>query len=286
MVFPWKGLFFIFLILTSILSFSTLALSDNAILPQASFTPTPSSGVAPFTVAFDASASSPGRGTYITQYDWKFERVTDNWISTGSDPCSTYTYSNPGSFTVSLQVTNNNNQKSLSFYQIITVLPPCPDPSPCITVTPSLSGNAPFTVNFYSNQSDPGEGETISSCLWTFGDLSLPANQANPTHTFSEPGVYQVQLRVTNSCHKFKTTETTITVTEPSPTETPSPPPIETPSPTPSETPIPTTIPCPTPTATLTSQQSHENPLKVEFNGTGSDPGMEFNHFRLFLEFW
>ena len=285
MVFPWKGLFFIFLILTSILSFSTLALSDNAILPQASFTPTPSSGVAPFTVAFDASASSPGRGTYITQYDWKFERVTDNWISTGSDPCSTYTYSNPGSFTVSLQVTNNNNQKSLSFYQIITVLPPCPDPSPCITVTPSLSGTAPFTVNFYSNQSDPGEGETISSCLWTFGDLSLPANQANPTHTFSEPGVYQVQLRVTNSCHKFKTTETTITVTEPSPTETPSPPPIETPSPTPSETPIPTTIPCPTPTATLTSQQSHENPLKVEFNGTGSDPGMESTILDYFWNF-
>jgi PKD repeat protein len=289
MVFTWKGLFFIFLILIFNPSFSTLALSDNSLLPQASFTITPSSGAAPLTVAFDASLSNPGRGTSIIQYEWKFQGIADNWISTGSNPCSTYTYSNPGSFFVSLQVINNYNQKSPLSSQMITVLPfSCPDPSPSITVAPSSSGTAPFTVNFYSNQSDPGEGETISSYLWTFGDLSLPTYQANPTHTFLSPGTYQIQLTITNSCHKIGIVETSITVTEPTPTptpiptETPSPTPteipppptIETPSPTPSETPTPTTIPCPTPTAVFTSQQSQENPLMIEFNGTESDPGM------------
>ena len=299
MILSWKGLFFTSLILICIFSFSTFALSDNSFLPQASFTATPSSGAAPLTVAFDASASSPGRGTSITQYEWKFERVTDNWISTGSDSNTTHTYSNPGSFTVSLQVINNNSQKSLPSSQIITVLPPCPDPSPCITVTPSSLGTAPYTVNFYSNQSDPGENETILNRLWTFGDLTQPSNEINPIHTFPDPGVYQVRLIITNSCHKTGTAQIAITVTEPTPTpsstpsetpsptptETPSPPPIETPTPTPSETPSPTTIPCPTPTATFTTQQSQENPLKVEFNGAGSDPGMGSTFLDYFWNF-
>ncbi|NLJ37978.1 MAG: PKD domain-containing protein, partial [Candidatus Atribacteria bacterium] len=52
------------------------------------------------------------------------------------------------------------------------------------------------------------------------------------------------------------------------PTPSPTPPPIETPTP-----PFPTETPCPNPIASFTVQLSSENPLQVEFNGSGSMPG-------------
>jgi|GEM_PF-5788234 len=274
----WKGFILILLLLIFCWCFQIQALAGDNLLPQASFTANPTSGSIPLTVAFDASGSTPGRGTSITNYEWKFESPTDDWMSSGGSSTTTHTYSNSGVYTIFLRVTNNLNQNSVPVTTTITVSPTtptptptptilsCPDPSVVFTINPS-SGSAPLTVNFDSSGTDPGAGETITHYLWTFGDLSLPSNEVNPSHTYLNPGTYQVKLAITNSCNSLGSSERTVTVTEPTPT------PTELPTPTPSPTPT----PCPTPTAVFTTQISAENPLMVVFDASQSTAGVGAN---------
>jgi uncharacterized repeat protein (TIGR01451 family)/CSLREA domain-containing protein len=55
-----------------------------------------------------------------------------------------------------------------------------------------LSGTAPLTVNF----NNTSQGNILSSS-WAFGDGGSSA-QANPSHTFTQPGTYTVTLTVTH----------------------------------------------------------------------------------------
>jgi Leucine-rich repeat (LRR) protein len=54
-----------------------------------------------------------------------------------------------------------------------------------------LEGMAPLTVGFINRASGP-----IETYTWTFGDGSS-SSDANPTHTFTQPGSYTVRLKVT-----------------------------------------------------------------------------------------
>lgn len=69
------------------------------------------------------------------------------------------------------------------------------------------SGCAPLTVNFSNNSSN---GVTY---FWDFGDGGTSTN-AQPVHTFTNPGTYQVMLAAANpnSCHTDDTAFITITV--------------------------------------------------------------------------
>ena len=50
----------------------------------------------------------------------------------------------------------------------------------------------PCTVNFSSFS-------IASSCEWDFGDSTPLSNDCNPTHTFTEPGEFEVRFKVSNS---------------------------------------------------------------------------------------
>jgi PKD repeat protein len=98
--------------------------------PTASFEATPTSGVAPLTVAFrDTSAGSP------TQWRWTFG---DGSSSSSQNP--TYVYEDAGRYTARLTVSNSAGSSSAS--RTITVSTgssptPTPSPSPPPPVTPS-----------------------------------------------------------------------------------------------------------------------------------------------------
>lgn len=81
-------------------------ISSNS-APIAAFTATPSSGVAPLMVQFDASGSSDGDGT-ISAYSWNFG---DN-SAAGSEATPTHTFQAVGSYTITLTVTDNGGAKS------------------------------------------------------------------------------------------------------------------------------------------------------------------------------
>lgn len=80
------------------------------------------------------------------------------------------------------------------------------------TANPSVTGCAPFTVDF-SNQS------VGTDYIWDFADGSPTDTAFEPSHTFMNPGVYDVQLIAIDStaCITADTILLTITVSNPSP---------------------------------------------------------------------
>src|SRR5260370_21650926 len=74
-------------------------------------------------------------------------------------------------------------------------------PSSLFTVSPSLSGIAPFAVSFDGSSSSPG-ASPISSYTWDFGDGTRGA-QIKTAHTYEIAGTYAVDRKSTrlNSSH-------------------------------------------------------------------------------------
>ncbi len=72
-----------------------------------------------------------------------------------------------------------------------------PNPSPHI-LADNLSSCTPYTVNFQETTQPP-----YASYLWTFGDMyagsANTSTEANPSHYYSQPGIYTVGLTVVDS---------------------------------------------------------------------------------------
>lgn len=79
------------------------------------------------------------------------------------------------------------------------------------------SGPAPLTVQFSSEGTRHPAGDPIS-LQWTFGDGSEPTDDPNPTHTYTEEGVYTAQLVVTDDDGDTGVANLTIVVGNEAPT--------------------------------------------------------------------
>ena len=169
----------------------------------ASFTGTPTIGIAPLNVAFtDTSSGGP------TGWSWDFG---DGTTSTLQNPM--HMYSSPGTYTVSLMVTRGASTSSSTQTDYITVNAPAPLAA-SFTGTPR-SGNAPLSVAF----TDTSTG-TPTGWSWTFGDGGTSTEQ-NPTHMYLAPGTYDVSLTVTRGSGSSTTTSPAyVTATTPPPTQT------------------------------------------------------------------
>lgn len=70
--------------------------------------------------------------------------------------------------------------------------------SPTNGMLRELAGQAPLRVSFSSRgTSDPDEDEGLNYA-WVFDGKTIGSTQPNPTHTYTQPGVYQAVLRVTD----------------------------------------------------------------------------------------
>lgn len=158
-------------------SVSCLSSCSAPLPPVANFSGSPTSGCAPLTVSFtNQSQNNP------TSYSWSFPGGTPS-SSTAQNP--TVTYNNPGTYNVSLTVSNTQGSDTHTKTNYISV------------------GQAPdadfdFVVNGTSvtffNQSTNG-----TSYFWDFDD-GFTSTATNPVHVFDEDGLYYVTLTVTNSC--------------------------------------------------------------------------------------
>jgi PKD repeat protein len=150
----------------------------NEPAPVADFSGSPRTGELPLTVQF--SDLSTGR---ISNWLWNFG---DQNTNTEQNP--THTYTEAGMFTVSLKVTNEGgtDTETKTDYINVKIPPPIAD-----FTADQTSGYGQLTVHF----TDHSTGQ-ISFWLWDFGDQQTSSEQ-NPTHTYTEAGIYTVSLTVT-----------------------------------------------------------------------------------------
>ncbi|MBD3270087.1 PKD domain-containing protein [Candidatus Peregrinibacteria bacterium] len=143
-------------------------------------------GSAPLTVTFDASGST-APGSRIVSYEWNFGDGSPRKIGTSQ---ITYKYESIGNFTPTVTVRTADG-KSDSAEMVINVRPV--DLTACFDASTD-SGYAPLTVAF-----DPRCSQgPVTIYRWDFGDGDTSRDR-RPSHTFENPGSYQVTLEVTDN---------------------------------------------------------------------------------------
>ena len=180
---------------------ATINVEEEPVIPPptAAFAAQPDSGDAPLTVTFSNQTVGD-----ITRYEWDF--TSDGTVdSTDANP--QHTYDDPGSYVVTLRAFGPGGETSTT--ATISVDQPIPAPEAAFSAQPD-SGDAPLTVTF-SNQTT---GD-VTSYEWDFtSDGTVDSTDANPQHTYDDPGNYVATLRAFGPGGETSTTAT-ITVTAP-----------------------------------------------------------------------
>jgi len=202
--------------------------------PIAQFTATPNSGVAPLTVALDASASSDADGK-IVQYYWTIngqeislstntadfevtEGSVDN-IQVGSNTVTvtrrtfTVVFNANGNYTVGLTVKDNSDAFSSETTHTVVVGEAKQPPIASFTATP-LKGPAPLTVALdYSASHDP-DG-SIVKYDWNVNGQPISVDgeaTLQKSITFNNQGSYMIGLMVTDNDSLTGEANQTVTV--------------------------------------------------------------------------
>jgi PKD repeat protein len=166
--------------------------------PNAAFTESCSG----LTCSFNSAGSGDSDGT-IT-YSWTFG---DGSSSTEANPSHTYTAG--GTYTVRLEVRDDDNATDDEAHQVTVTAPPPPNQSPNAAFTESCSG---LTCSF--NSAGSGDSDGTITFSWTFGDGGT-STEANPSHTYASGATYTVTLQVTDDDNATDTETRQVTVEAP-----------------------------------------------------------------------
>ncbi|MDO9540307.1 MAG: PKD domain-containing protein [Methanocalculus sp.] len=170
---------------------------DSEAVPNPDFTATPQTGTSPLTVTFtDRSSNMP------TSWHWSFG---DGAIGTG--PKVTHTYTDPGSYSITLRVVNPAGSYVKTWSDFITVTTP---PVAAFSVG-KTSGEPPCTITF----TDQSTGDIVR-WNWVFGD-GATSTLRHPTHTYTKSGVYSVGLTVQNAYGAVTQTKDNLIIIDKSP---------------------------------------------------------------------
>lgn len=168
---------------------------------QAIITADPPDGNVPLTVKFDASGSSYYQGK-IVSYEWDFGDGTEKVLG---DALISHEYAKIGTFEAIVTAIASDGKRA-SGKIIINIRPV--SLQACYTAN-NIKGPAPLIVTF-----DPRcSTGTISEYRWNFGYEDKISRQRKPTHTFEQPGTYEVSLTVSDENNVVNTYKSTIVVT-------------------------------------------------------------------------
>lgn len=149
--------------------------------PTAQFTPT-TDGLA---VSVDGSASADADGS-IGSYLWNFGDGTSS-----TNPVASRTYTSPGTYTVTLTVTDDDGATGVTTREVTVVRP---NVAPAAAFSSSVTN---LSVDFDASASADSDG-IVTTYSWNFGD-STTGTGAVSTHKYTEAGVYPVTLTVTDN---------------------------------------------------------------------------------------
>lgn len=178
-------------------------LGSGAQPPSAAFTTT----VNDLSVGVDGSTSTVSPGRTLVSYAWDFGDSTPSIAGATAN----HVYAKPGSYTVTLGVTDNTGLVGTTTK---TVVIKAPHTAPVAVVSQSVNG---LTVKLDGTGSEASDGATINSYDWSFGDGET-STLAKPTHAYTQPGSYVVKLSVKDSAGATSSIATvTVTVTHADP---------------------------------------------------------------------
>lgn len=160
--------------------------------PTPLFSAIPISGTVPLDVAFtDESTGSP------TSWAWDFDgdSIVDSYLQNPS-----FTYTNSGSYTVTLTAGNAGGSKVLTKTDYILAVD-----NPLIPAAnfeaDVVSGLVPLTVQFTD------ESIAATSWAWDFeNNGSVDSTAQNPTHIYTIPGDYSVKLSINSGASELTKT--------------------------------------------------------------------------------
>jgi len=165
-------------------------------VPRADFAYAPYSdpGAAPYSINFDASASTDPDG--ITGYRWDFG--DKNTTKTGGIPNMLHRYPSAGVYMVSLWVTDTTGLTAVVRKEITVTTTPKPVtiPKAAFTCTQSTGqGSPPRTISCDASTSSDPDG--IILYTWDWGDTTKGTTSRPVTsHTYKFAGNYYLMLRV------------------------------------------------------------------------------------------
>jgi len=172
------------------------------------FTFTPSSPTDHQNVLFDASTSTAPANNPILSFAWNFGDG-----STGSGRQATHSFNTPGTYAVTLTVTDQYN-RSASTTQTVDVAGGT-GPTVALTFSPAAPVVAQ-SVNFNAAASVPAPGRTIRTYDWDFGDGEhKTTSSATTSHDYQTAGSYVVTLVITDDAGRRGTGTVTVPVTAP-----------------------------------------------------------------------
>lgn len=140
---------------------------------------------------------SEDRDGYIVGYRWDFDNngVYDtDWIG---DILINYSFSEPGNYTVRLQVEDDDGAITTASHNITIIILEPPLQLPVAIINGPYLAYVNENISFNCNESYDLDG-TIINYTWYFGDGNISFVQ-NPVHSYSEPSNYTVILRVTDN---------------------------------------------------------------------------------------
>jgi PKD repeat protein len=175
----------------------TKSIAIRCVKPIANFTYSPQTPTVNDEIAFQDLSTDPDGGT-ILAWNWSFG---DGGTSTLRQP--RHQYPNGGTYIVTLIVTDNCEKTDTKVVSITVA-----GPAAAFTYTP-INPSTQDTVQFFDGST--GGADAVASRGWVFGDGAVSAAQ-NPTHRFSVPGTYRVQLTITTDHGATSSAERMITV--------------------------------------------------------------------------
>ena len=124
-------------------------------------------------------------------YAWDFD---NDGVNESISKSPTFTYSNPGTYSVKLTTTNDLGSDTELKTGYITVNPVI-KPTAAFTAN-KQSGTTPLTVRF----TDQSTGTTPMTYAWDFNNDGInESTTQNPSFTYTNTGTYSVKLTATNS---------------------------------------------------------------------------------------
>jgi PKD repeat protein len=184
--------------------------------PTAQFVITPIPVTTNVATNFDGSASCAGAATgtppnavcnpssnNLVSYQWGFG---DGGAAMGR--ATSHSYSAPGTYTVTLTVTNDGGKFATASQTISVAASPLPTASFVFSPSAPVIGQ---TVQFNASASLAAPGRSLVAYAWNWGDGGTSSGQL-ASHSYTVAGLYNVTLTVADDAGQAATNSQTVTV--------------------------------------------------------------------------